>query len=60
VLAKVIRLRLQGLSLAAIGAMLNTDGVLTPSSRPRWTKSHVDRLLRTRYAQEFIDVLDAA
>ena len=34
--------------------------VLTPSSRRRWTKSHVDRLLHTRYAQEFMDVLDAA
>jgi hypothetical protein len=60
VLAKVVRLRLQGLSLAAISAVLNTDGVLTPNSRPRWTKSHVDRLLHTRYAQEFMDVLDAA
>ena len=56
----MVHLRLQGLSLAAIGAALNTDGVLTPSSRPRWTKSHVDRLLHTRYAQEFRDVLDAA
>jgi hypothetical protein len=60
VLAKVVQLRLQDLSLAAIGAELNTGGVLTPSSRPRWTKSHVDRLLHTRYAQEFMDVLDAA
>ena len=56
----MVRLRLQGLSLAAISAVLNTDGVLTPNSRPRWTKSHVDRLLHTRYAQEFMDVLDAA
>jgi hypothetical protein len=60
VLAKVVQLRRQGLSLAAIGATLNTDGVLTPSSRPRWTKSHVDRLLHTRYAREFVDGLDAA
>jgi hypothetical protein len=60
VLAKVVRLRLQGLSLAAISAVLNTDGVLTPSSGPRWTKSHVYRLLHTHYAQEFMDVLDAA
>lgn len=60
VLAKVVRLRLQGLSLAAIGAALNTDGVLTPSSRPRWTKSHVDRLLHTRYALEFLDGLVVA
>lgn len=60
VLAKVIRLRRQGLSLSAIGAALNTDGVPTPSSRSLWTKSHVDRLLHTRYAHEFIDALDAA
>lgn len=60
VLAKVVRLRLQGLSLAAIGTVLNTDGVPTPSSRPRWTKSHVDRLLHTRHAEEFMDVLEAA
>jgi hypothetical protein len=58
VLAKVVQLRLQGLSLAAIGGVLNTDGVPTPSSRPRWTKSHVDRLLHTRYAREFMDGLD--
>jgi len=56
VLAKVVGLRLQGLSLAAISAVLNTDGVLTPTSRSRWTKSHVDRLLHTRFAQEFMDV----
>jgi hypothetical protein len=60
VLAKVVRLRLKGLSLAAIGAALNNDGVPTPGSRQRWTKSHVDRLLHTRYAQEFMDGLDAA
>ncbi len=56
----MVRLRLQGLSLAAIGAVLNTDGVLPPSSRPRWTKSHVDRLLHTRYALEFLDGLVVA
>lgn len=60
VLAEVIRLRLEGVSLAGIGATLNTDGVPTPSSRPRWTKSHVDRLLHTRYAREFMNRLDAA
>jgi Recombinase len=60
VLAEVVRLRSQGLSLAVIGAVLNADGVPTPSSRPRWTKSHVDRLLHTCYARQFMDGLDAA
>jgi hypothetical protein len=55
VLAEVVGLRLGGLSLAAMCAALNAEGVLTPSGRSRWTKSHVDRLLHTRHAQEFMD-----
>jgi hypothetical protein len=54
VLQRVVTLRRDGLSLAQISAAMNTHGVPTPASRPRWTKSCVDRLLHTRHAQEHI------
>jgi hypothetical protein len=49
---RVIALRCQGLSLEAISVVLNREGILTPAGRPVWQKSHVDRLLHTRYAME--------
>lgn len=55
VLAHVVALRRRGMSLAAISAVLNTQGVPTPTGRPRWTKSHVDRLLHTRHAQDHVN-----
>ncbi|WP_182885771.1 recombinase family protein [Microbispora sp. H10885] len=54
VVARVLHLRAQGLSLIAISELLNAEGVLTPTGRSRWTKSHVDRLLHTRHAQRMI------
>lgn len=51
----VIELRLQGLSYADISAELNREGIPTPTGRPVWRKSYVDRLLHTRYAQEIWD-----
>ena len=48
---RIIRLRRQGLSYAAICAVLNAEGVPTPMGRARWYKTYVDRLLRTRHAQ---------
>jgi hypothetical protein len=54
VVTLVVALRRRGLSLAAIGAELNAQGVPTPAGRPRWTKSHVDRLLHTRHAQDLL------
>jgi hypothetical protein len=51
----VVELRRQGLSYAAISAVLNHEGVPTPAGRPVWRKSYVDRLLHTRYAREIWD-----
>lgn len=51
VLRKVIALREdKELSLSAISAALNAEGVPTPAGSGPWTKSHVDRLLHTQYA----------
>ena len=49
---RVIDLWSQGLSLSKISKTLNLEGVPTPAGRSIWTKSHVDRLLHTKYAQE--------
>ena len=51
----VVELRRQGLSYAEISAELNREGIPTPTGRPVWQKSYVDRLLHTRYAQEVWD-----
>jgi hypothetical protein len=48
----VVGLRRQGLSYAEISVQLNCEGVPTPTGRPVWHKSYVDRLLHTRYAME--------
>jgi hypothetical protein len=52
---RIIRLRRQGLSYGAISAVLNAEGVPTPTGRPRWHKAYVDRLLHTRYVKELIE-----
>jgi len=52
--AWVVALRRRGFSLAAISTALNAEGVPTPAGRPQWGKSHVDRLLHTRYVQDII------
>lgn len=54
VVAYVLTLRSQGLSLAAISAALNAEGICTPAGRPTWSKSYVDRLLHTRHVQDLI------
>jgi hypothetical protein len=46
---RVIRLRRNGLSYSEIASTLNSEGVPTPLGGSRWLKSHVDRLLHTRY-----------
>jgi hypothetical protein len=46
---RIIELHQQGLGYQAISDALNSEGVLTPLGRPRWTKSHVSRLLFTRH-----------
>lgn len=52
---RIVQLRRQGLSYAAISAVLNAGGVLTPAGRPRWRKEYVDRLLHTRYARDIME-----
>jgi hypothetical protein len=47
VVLRVITLRAQGMSLAAISTVLNEEGVRTPSGRRVWQKFHVDRLVLT-------------
>ena len=49
---RVIDLRGQGLSLAAISALLNAENVPTPAGGSTWAKSSVDRLLHTRHARQ--------
>jgi hypothetical protein len=56
---RVVELRHQGLSYEAISEELNTTGVPTPMGGSRWLKSHVNRLLHTRYAQEMGEENDA-
>jgi hypothetical protein len=54
----IVELHRQGLNLARICEVLNRADIPTPSGGPRWTKSHVDRLLHTRYAQDIRNELD--
>jgi hypothetical protein len=49
---RILRLRARGLSYAKICYMLNAEQVPTPTGGSRWLKSHVDRLLHTRYVRE--------
>jgi hypothetical protein len=48
----ILQLHRQGLSLQAMSEVLNQGGVATPTGRPHWSKSSVDRLLHTRYVQD--------
>lgn len=52
---RIIAMRRQGLTLMQICIVLNAHGVPTPTGRPLWQKSHIDRLLHTRYAQDIIN-----
>jgi hypothetical protein len=54
---RIIRLRQADLSYEQIAGVLNAGGVPTPLGSPRWLKSHVDRLLHTRWVQELIEEL---
>lgn len=55
VVIHIVELRRQGLSYADISMALNREGIPTPTGRPVWQKSYVDRLLHTRYAREILD-----
>lgn len=56
----VVALRRQGLSYEAISEELNAEGVPTPMGGSRWLKSHVNRLLHTRYVREMGEENDAS
>jgi hypothetical protein len=56
----VIELQEQGLSLARISATLNERGMSTPTGQSEWTKSDVDRLLRTMYIRDLKEELPDA
>jgi hypothetical protein len=49
---RIIQLHRQGFSYQGISDLLNGGGVPTPLGRSQWSKSSVDRLLHTRYAQD--------
>jgi hypothetical protein len=53
--ARIIDLHRSGLSYGQICIILNAKQVPTPMGCPRWLKSHVARLLHTRYAQSIIE-----
>lgn len=55
---QIIELRQRGLSYEQICAALNAAHVPTPMGGSLWLKSHVDRLLHTRWVQEIIRELD--
>lgn len=51
----VVQLRRAGLSYTRICTVLNAAQIPTPLGGKRWQKSHVDRLLHTRWVQEIIE-----
>jgi hypothetical protein len=54
VVARIVDMHLQEIGYGTIAAALNSEGVPTPAGKPRWLRSHVDRVLHTRYAAEVI------
>lgn len=55
---RIIQLWRRGLSYTQIGTVLNAEQVPTPMGGSRWQKSHVDRLLHTRYVQDICAEMD--
>jgi hypothetical protein len=53
----IIELRHRGLSYEQIAEVLNDERVPTPMGGSRWLKSHVDRLLHTRWVQAIAEGL---
>jgi hypothetical protein len=51
----IIKLHQRGLSYARICTELNAAQIPTPLGSPTWQKSHVDRLLHTRWVKEIIE-----
>lgn len=52
--ARVIELRRKELTYGQICVVLNAKQIPTPMGGSRWSKSHVYRLLHTRYAKEIM------
>jgi hypothetical protein len=48
-------MRCNGRTYGQICITLNAKQIPTPLGGPRWLRSHVYRLLHTRYAQEIIE-----
>ncbi|MGI5165656.1 recombinase family protein [Spirillospora sp. CA-253888] len=53
-LRRVVALRRQGLSLAAISDQLNEENVPTLTTAKCWNKNRVDDLLHRQYARDYI------
>lgn len=53
--ARIIELHRSGLSYGQICIALNAKQVPTPMGGAQWLKSHVYRLLHTRYARKIIE-----
>lgn len=51
---RIIQLRRAGRSYAQICDVLNAEQIPTPMGGSRWLKSHVDRLLHTRWVKAII------
>lgn len=54
---RIVRLRRRGLSYDQIANLLNTERIQTPMGGARWLKSHVDRLLHSRWVEDIIKEL---
>ena len=52
---RVASLRRQGLTYMQICIALNAGDIPTPMGRPKWGKSHVVRLLSTKYVRNIIE-----
>jgi len=52
---RILELKDQGYSLRRIARSLNEEAVPTPMGLTRWSKSHVDGVLHTRYAREVLE-----
>jgi hypothetical protein len=55
---RIIQLHQQGLSYAAIAAILNAEGIRTPNGR-LWRKGYVERVLHTLYARDLEEEIGA-
>lgn len=54
---RIVELRGSGLSYTQISDVLNGERVPTPMGSSYWQKSHVDRLLHTKYVRGILQEL---